>query len=281
MVIRYFIMKTVKSGDMGAKLLTGQDLSRAVDGEILAAESLGPLEAELVHEGLAALSRPLAQGATRRDGLLEHRAHRRVHGAEEKLKVHRALDFDERVELVHFQSGVLLVGVTQKPNDTTVPAQISACLADISAWMKEHHLQLNPAKTELLVFPANPVVEHNITVQLGATTVTPSKSVRNLRVTIDNRLNFTDHISKTARSCRFTLYNIRKIRPFLSEHATKLLFQSLVITRLDYCNALTAGLPACAIRPLQMIQNAAARLVFNEPKRARYTTPCLSPLAAG
>ncbi|XP_051550779.1 NAD-dependent protein deacetylase sirtuin-7 isoform X2 [Myxocyprinus asiaticus] len=48
--------------------------------------------------------------------------------------------------------------------------------------MKEHHLQLNPAKTELLVFPANPAVEQNITVQLGATTVTPSKTVRNLGI---------------------------------------------------------------------------------------------------
>ncbi|XP_051570990.1 uncharacterized protein LOC127450723 [Myxocyprinus asiaticus] len=143
--------------------------------------------------------------------------------------------------------------------------------------MKKQHLQLNPAKTELLVFPANPDVEHNITTQLGATTVTPSKSVRNLGVTIDNRLNFTDHISKTSRSCRFTLYNIRKIRPFLSEHAIQLLVQSLVITRLDYCNVLIAVLPACATRPLKMIRNAAARLVFNEPKRA-HVTPLLVSL---
>ncbi|XP_051980588.1 uncharacterized protein LOC127641702 isoform X2 [Xyrauchen texanus] len=113
-----------------------------------------------------------------------------------------------------------------KPNDTTVTARIAACLADISAWMKEHHIQLNSAKTELLVFPANPAVEHNITVQLGPTTVSPSKTVRNLGVTIDDELNFTDHISKTARSCRFTLDNIRKIRSFLSVHATQLLVQS-------------------------------------------------------
>ncbi len=43
---------------------------------------------------------------------------------------------------------------------------------------------------------------------------------------------------------RFALYNIRKIRPFLSEHATQLLLQALVLFRLDYCNALLAGLPA-------------------------------------
>ncbi len=44
-----------------------------------------------------------------------------------------------------------------------------------------------------------------------------------------------------------------------------------VISRLDYCNALLAGLPSNTIKPLQMIQNAAARLVFNEPKRAHVT----------
>ncbi len=88
---------------------------------------------------------------------------------------------------------------------------------------------------------------------------------------IDDKLNFTDHITKTARSCRFALYNIKKIRPFLWEHATQLLVQALVLSRLDYCNALLAGLPASSIKPLQLIQNAAARLIFKEPKRTHVT----------
>ncbi len=33
------------------------------------------------------------------------------------------------------------------PDDLTIAARISACLADISSWMKDHHLQLNLAKT--------------------------------------------------------------------------------------------------------------------------------------
>ncbi len=84
-----------------------------------------------------------------------------------------------------------------------------------------------------------------------------------------DKLNFSDHITKTARSCRFALYNIKKI--FLSEHATQLFVQALVLSRLDYCNALLAGLPASSIKPLQLIQNAAARLIFNEPKRTHVT----------
>jgi len=71
---------------------------------------------------------------------------------------------------------------------------------------------------------------------------------------IDDQLNFTDHIARTA--------NIRRIRPFLSEHATQLLVQALVLFRLDYCNALLAGLPACSVKPQELTQNA-ARVVFN------------------
>ncbi|KAL0170982.1 hypothetical protein M9458_035578 [Cirrhinus mrigala] len=158
-----------------------------------------------------------------------------------------------------------------QPDDPTVAARISGCLADISEWMKEHHLQLNLAKTELLIFPATPTLQHDFTINLGTLTITPSSSARNLGVIFDDQLTFKDHIAKTARSCRFALHNIRKIRPFLTEQATQLLVQALVISRLDYCNAFLAGLPSCTIKPLQMIQNAAARLVFNEPKRAHVT----------
>ncbi len=179
----------------------------------------------------------------------------------------------------HFYADDTQLYLSFRPDDPTVPARISGCLADISAWMKEHHLQLNLAKTELLVFPATPTLQHDFTIQLGSSTITPSASVRNLGVIFDDQLTFKQHIAKTARSCRFALHNIRKIRPFLTEHAAQLLVQALVISRLDYCNALLAGLPSNTIKPLQMIQNAAARLVFNEPKRARHTSLCLLELA--
>ncbi len=85
---------------------------------------------------------------------------------------------------------------------------------------------------------------------------------------IDDKLNFSDHITKTPSPVDF---NIKKIGPFLSEHATQLLVQARVLSRLDYCNALLAGLPASSIKPLQLIQNAAARLIFNEAKRTHVT----------
>ncbi|KAF4082916.1 hypothetical protein AMELA_G00134090 [Ameiurus melas] len=107
----------------------------------------------------------------------------------------------------------------------------------------------------------------------------PTKTARNLGVILDEGLTFTDHISATARSCRFILYNIKKIRPYLTKQATQILVQALVISNLDYCNSLLSGLPASSIKPLQMIQNAAAHLVFNQPKTT-HTPLHLPPLAS-
>ncbi len=150
-----------------------------------------------------------------------------------------------------------------RPDDPTVAARISGCLADISAWMKEHHLQLNLAKTELLVFPATPMV-------------------RNLGLIFDDQLTFKDHIAKTARSCRFALHNIRKIRPFLTQHAAQLLVHVLVISRLDYCNALLAGLPSCTIKPLHDDSECSSTTgLLRTQKIPCYTSLYLPALAPG
>ncbi len=115
--------------------------------------------------------------------------------------------------------------------------------------MNDHHLQLNLTKTELLlVVPSNPSFHHNFTFQLGSSIITPSKTAKKLGVMIDDQLTFSDHIAKTARSCRFALFHLKKIRPFLSVHATQLLVQALLLSRLDYCNALLTGLPAISIK---------------------------------
>ncbi|XP_049336250.1 uncharacterized protein LOC125802391 isoform X1 [Astyanax mexicanus] len=135
-----------------------------------------------------------------------------------------------------------------------VSSRISACLSDVSMWMSSHHLKLNPSKTDLLFIPGTTSLHNNISISFDNSLVTPSAEARSLGVVMDDQLSFSSHIANLTRSCRFLLYNIRRISVSGSHSGA---CASLVISRLDYCNSLLAGLPLRATKPLQLIQNAA------------------------
>ncbi|KAI4878984.1 hypothetical protein NFI96_006271 [Prochilodus magdalenae] len=125
--------------------------------------------------------------------------------------------------------------------------------------------------------PSTTGPHRDLAISFGNSLITPTEDARSLGVILGGQLSFSAHITNLTQSCRFLLYNIRRIRPFLSQEATQLLVQSLVISRLDHCNSLLAGLPLGAIRPLQLVQNAAARLIFSLPKFT-HITPLLRSL---
>ena len=69
------------------------------------------------------------------------------------------------------------------------------------------------------------------------------------------------HISHVAASCFSAMRQIRSIRRSLSSAALKMLVTSRVHSRLDYCNVLLEGMPACDIRRLQSVLNSFVPLV--------------------
>ena len=71
------------------------------------------------------------------------------------------------------------------------------------------------------------------------------------------------HISKVAASCFFQLRHLRQLRLLLGQQVTAQLVSALILSRLDYCNSVLAGLPAATLEALQRVQYAAARLVLN------------------
>ena len=73
---------------------------------------------------------------------------------------------------------------------------------------------------------------------IGTEHVIPSSKVRNLGLAMDETVSLVDHISSVVRNASPQLRNISRIRRFLSREATRTLVHSLVISRVDYANAL-------------------------------------------
>jgi len=100
------------------------------------------------------------------------------------------------------------------------------------------------------------------TVVVGTETLQPVESVRNLGVYLDSSLSMQTHVAKVTQTCFFQLRRLRQIQRLLGRDVTANVVAALVLTRLDYCNALLAGLPYSTVAPLQrVIYNTATRLV--------------------
>ena len=94
---------------------------------------------------------------------------------------------------------------------------------------------------------------------------------RNLRTWFDSNLNLQEQIHSTCKSRFFHLFNIRRIRKYLSQESARTLVHAFIIGRIDYCNGLFFGLPSFYLIKLQRLQNAAARLISNVPRYSRIT----------
>lgn len=130
--------------------------------------------------------------------------------------------------------------------------------------MLANRLKLNDDKTELIVFSTrcNNNISESIRIKIGDAVIEPCPIVRDLGVFLDEHLSMESHVSKLRQCAYQQLRMVGRIRPCLTVDATKSLMRNLVLTRLDYCNALLTGIPAYLSKKLQLVQNNAARIVY-------------------
>lgn len=150
---------------------------------------------------------------------------------------------------------------------------LEACLTDIKLWSNKNGLKLNQAKTEIIHFTSKfkrrkleiPVIK------FGSINIPYSQHARDLGVVFDSHLLMTKHINKITSSAHYGLRKVCSIRSYLSKRSTLSLVHAFVSSKLDYCNSLLVNLPSSQIKKLQIIQNAAARLIFGIKKRESIT----------
>ena len=166
-----------------------------------------------------------------------------------------------------------------KPDETNQLAKLQACLKDIKTWMTCNFLLLNSDKTEVIVLGPKHLrdaLSEDI-VTLDGIALASSATVRNLGVIFDQDMSFNSHIKQISRTAFFHLSNIAEIRHILCQKDAEKLVHAFVTSRLDYCNSLLSGCSNKSLKTLQLIQNAAARLLTRTRKRD-HISPVLASL---
>ena len=143
--------------------------------------------------------------------------------------------------------------------------------------MQENGLRLNPDKTEVLRVGAPTVGCLGNFLTFGGATLPAKDGVRSLGIHLDPALTMESQVASVVRTAFYHLRRIAQLRPYLEVGALTTLVHALVISRLDHCNALYVGLPLRLLRKLQVVQNAAARLLSGV-KRYQHISPTLAAL---
>ena len=109
--------------------------------------------------------------------------------------------------------------------------------------------------------------------QFLGNSISPTNEVKNLGVNFDSGYTFASHITKVCCACYYHLKNLRHI----CVETAALLANSMISSRIDYCNSLLYGVNKYNVAKLQKIQNALYRIVFRLDKTS-HVTPYLQKL---
>ena len=143
--------------------------------------------------------------------------------------------------------------------------QLENSAKDIKVWMDKNRLKMNSAKTEFILF-SSPRLKGKCDIaslNVNGDHVGLSEEIKYLGVHLDSSLNLKHHIVLTCRKAMWNIHRIKLMRNVLTSEACAILTLGLVMSHLDYANALYIGLPECDMRKLQRVQNMAAKLVLN------------------
>ena len=153
--------------------------------------------------------------------------------------------------------------------------RLSSLLSDLKIWMARRKLKLNDGKTDIIVIRGN---LRNVSVtsfgemSFGNTQLVPCESAKNLGVVLDSSWSFRCHIDSIVKTCNFHIRNQYMIKDSVNRKNLVTLVNSLIISKVDYCNSLFTGLPNVILKKVQSVLNRTARLIFNLPPRVSTTS---------
>ena len=117
----------------------------------------------------------------------------------------------------------------------------------------------------------------NFNLSLLVKDLVPTHCARDLGVSFDDQLTFSDHTSKTVSSCMSSLAQINRAKHAFDKDLLITTIKGLFLSKIFYCSSIWSNTSVTNINKLQAIQNFAARLVTRF-RKFDHITPNLKQL---
>ena len=160
------------------------------------------------------------------------------------------------------------VNANNRVEETSTFRSLELCMTDIKDWMDSNRLKMNTTKTEFIIFGLKKQLQKctTKTLKVNDNMVPVSNTIKYLGAWLDKHPSFKTHIKKKCQTAMMNLQRIKIIHHMLSQEVCHQVILGLVMSHLDYVNAILINLPQREIHKLQRIQNMSAKIVLCKSK---------------
>ena len=145
--------------------------------------------------------------------------------------------------------------------DKTIDYVLDSLENDIDSlikWFRDNYLKLNADKCHFLVSNHSDGVEINVEDEI----IECEKSVKLLGVTIDNKLNFNEHVSKICKKASQKLHALARISNYMSQEKLRTLMKAFVESQFGYCPLIWMFHSRTLNNRINRLHERALRLVY-------------------
>ena len=132
----------------------------------------------------------------------------------------------------------------------------------LTKWFSDNYLVMNAEKCNLLVTKH----DGNVFVDVEKEIIECSKAVKLLGVTIDNKLDFTEHVSKICNKASTKLHALARISNLMNPKKLRTLVKAFFESQFSYCPLVWMFHSRTLNNRINKLHERALRLVYKDPQ---------------
>ena len=144
---------------------------------------------------------------------------------------------------------------------------LNLTLDALSSWSADSHLGLNPVKTKAMLLSTRQMSwvhsldKHQLPLRISDESLERVHIAKLLGVYLHEHLQWDEHVKQLLKACYGVLSILRKIKNFTDFKLRKHLVETLLLSKIDYCDTVFYPLPDFLLKRLQRLQFAAGSFV--------------------
>ena len=147
--------------------------------------------------------------------------------------------------------------------------QVQDDLNRINKWCEVNNMALNKKKTKIMIFGKKSITKklQNIEIHVGNFKLEQVSHFRYLGMTLDENLNFIQHINNMKKNVCHKIYLLRRFSKYMTDAVRLLIYKSHILPIIEYGDIIYMKSHKKHLDKLQRLQNLSLKICLNVHKR--------------